>query len=705
MSQCYPNGYISNGIVINDEDEGLLYANQMFGNDHQTEVLQCCLKKMKKQGYSQMFQDDVVLLRCLFKDDVLIHCMPLDSSSNQYIYNQEDIMEEISFFKNVISQTQVPMCTRALVSRLLYDSSIRRKNITRFVDVKKEGYGYILFSPPFDQLYLSVEWKEGKLVGTGHLVDLISNHIMEKITFVNDCIQRVEVLLMPKLRNNKGVEKVIIPVGSGFWRGSVINDCANGYGELTNEKGVVIYKGLMIDNKREGYGTSYSPITNTVQYKGMWRCDKRHGQGTTYSEEGTIEIDGMFCEDDICDKQAICKDGETFMLTPCVEFLYIGDHCLNGFSSFSMYSLRALSLLRIGSHSLENIQSFTLADFNALRSVIIGNNCFTCKVSPDRGVLLISGNPQLVDISIGEGSFLHYTSCSLVHLPSLKSVSIGTDLNMEVLIKNEGLTCEAWTYEQQPPSLMNAFNSASSFIMEDLPSLESLCLSKNMLNYVPSFSFSAAMTQLVFGRNSGNSVQSIDFSCKIIVLLGSPLAYQMLKEIKIGHNSLSVLTDFSLINLSDLKSVVLDDSCLRSVHQLVIENCPRLSYLSFGESVGISAENVSLISLPELKTLLFFHDSFVAALRLTLKDMPSLELLGFYPYCFTKCLSLELIDFPSVKSLEIGDFTFSVVDEVIIDNLPKCSHVAFGQGSCKGDDGVAFKLKSWFHLLFLYRFI
>ena len=308
MSQCYPNGYISNGIVINDEDEGLLYANQMFGNDHQTEVLQCCLKKMKKEGYSQMFQDDVVLLRCLFKDDVLIHCMPLDSSSNQNIYNQEDIIDEISFFQSVISQTQVPMYTKTLVSRLLYDSSIRRRNITRFVDVKKEGCGYILFSPPFDQLYLSVEWKDGKLVGTGHLVDLISNHIMEKITFVNDCIQRVEILLMPKIKNNEGLEKVIIPVGSGFWRGPVINDCANGYGELTNDKGVVIYKGLMIDNKREGYGTSYSPITNTVQYKGMWRCDKRHGQGTTYSEEGTIEIDGMFCEDDICDKQAICKD-------------------------------------------------------------------------------------------------------------------------------------------------------------------------------------------------------------------------------------------------------------------------------------------------------------------------------------------------------------------------------------------------------------
>lgn len=692
-SQYYPNGYISNGIVINNEDEGLLHVNQMFGNGHHSEVLQCCLKRMKKQGYSQMFQDDVVLLRCLFKDDVLIHCMPFDSSSNQNVYNQEDIIDEISFFQNATSQSQVPMYTRTLISRLLYDSSIRRRNVTRFVDFQKDGCGFILFSPPFDQLYLSVEWKEGKLVGTGHLVDLVSNHIMEKITFVNNCIQRVEVFLMSKLRNKKGIERIIIPVGSCFWRGTVMNDCANGYGELTNDKGVMIYQGLMIDNKREGYGSSYSPVTKSLEYKGMWRCDKRHGHGKTYSEDGTVEIDGTFCEDEISEKQVICKDGESFMMTPFVEFLYIGDHCLNGFSSFSMYSLRALSLLRIGSHSLENVQSFTLSDFDVLRSVIIGNSCFTCQTSPDRGVLLISGNPQLADISIGEGSFLHYTNCSLVHLPLLKSLSIGTDLNMEVLLKDEVVTCEAWTYEQRPPSLMNAFNPATSVIMEDLPSLESFCLSKNMLNYVPSFSFSSSITQLVFGRNSANSIQSIDFSC-MIVISSSPLAYQTLKEIKIGENSLSVLTDFSLINLSDLKSVILDDSCIRSVHQLAIENCPRLSYLSFGESVAISAGSVSLINLPQLKALYFFHDSFVTALKLTLKDMPSLELLGFYPYCFSKCVSLELVDFPSLKSLEIGDFSFSVVDEVIIDNLPKCTRLEFGQSSCKGEDGVAFKLKS-----------
>ena len=59
-----------------------------------------------------------------------------------------------------------------------------------------------------------------------------------------------------------------------------------GYGEMhDDDDGILVYKGIMINWKRFGYGTSYHD-NGCIEYEGYWCDDNRFGIGKVYDRYG-----------------------------------------------------------------------------------------------------------------------------------------------------------------------------------------------------------------------------------------------------------------------------------------------------------------------------------------------------------------------------------------------------------------------------------
>ena len=76
-----------------------------------------------------------------------------------------------------------------------------------------------------------------------------------------------------------------------------------GYGEMyDDDDGILVYKGIMINWKRFGYGTSYHN-NGGIEYEGYWCDDKRFGIGKVYDRYGKLVkecewYNGIECDTD-----------------------------------------------------------------------------------------------------------------------------------------------------------------------------------------------------------------------------------------------------------------------------------------------------------------------------------------------------------------------------------------------------------------------
>ena len=139
---------------------------------------------------------------------------------------------------------------------------------------------------------------------------------------------------------------------------------------------------------------------------------------------------------------------ESFVLTtsldlstfPLLERVIIGDHMLNGLTSFAVSGreyedesdadLTHLQSLQIGASSLRNVTSFSVSSLSNLQTFEIGEESLSSVTS-----LSLSGISsslfsftefnQLTILSLHSGSFSYATELSLRNLPMLRSLVIG----------------------------------------------------------------------------------------------------------------------------------------------------------------------------------------------------------------------------------------------------------------------------------------
>ena len=159
--------------------------------------------------------------------------------------------------------------------------------------------------------------------------------------------------------------RIIDQSSKGFrWEGLCVHNSSCGYGNLFNDDNELMYRGVMINDKKECFGTEYYPGLGLVEYIGCYCNNERHGFGLMYGCKGDLLYEGEFlCGNGDYDKcikieNMNCDDS---CIHNWIEELLIGDNCfvetnvdiiLNGW----MY----LKVLSIGNSSFRSVNSLSL---------------------------------------------------------------------------------------------------------------------------------------------------------------------------------------------------------------------------------------------------------------------------------------------------------------------------------------------------------
>ena len=117
---------------------------------------------------------------------------------------------------------------------------------------------------------------QGFMVNEQKVLKVIGNHQIGAISYNEE--QSIEV--------EEGI--VDLDHGSRF-EGLVLTEnkfgIPFGYGEMYDDDGFLVYKGIMINRKRFSYGTSYHN-NGLIEYEGYWCNDNRFGRGKVYDRYG-----------------------------------------------------------------------------------------------------------------------------------------------------------------------------------------------------------------------------------------------------------------------------------------------------------------------------------------------------------------------------------------------------------------------------------
>ena len=195
---------------------------------------------------------------------------------------------------------------------------------------------------------------------------------------------------------------------------------------MYDDDGLLLYKGIMINWKRFGYGTSYHN-NGLIEYKGYWCDDNRFGIGKVYDRYGKLVND---CEWVNGIESDIDYEGDgSEPLNIGIKHLKLTDNCV--LVDWDVSWLLNLESIEIGDNCFESVETFKIDGMNRLKTIKIGNSSFTQKIlrlgSGLSESFHILNCESLESIQIGEYSFSDYEGdFELKNLPQLQSIQIGT---------------------------------------------------------------------------------------------------------------------------------------------------------------------------------------------------------------------------------------------------------------------------------------
>ena len=261
---------------------------------------------------------------------------------------------------------------------------------------------------------------EGFVVNDQKVLKVIGNHQIGDISY-----------------NEEALEEGIVDLDHGSrFEGLVLKDEKEGnmgipfgYGEMYDDDGLLIYKGIMINWKRFGYGTygtSYHD-NGLIEYEGYWCDDNRFGNGKVYDRYGNLVND---CEWVNGIESAIDYEGNgSEPMNIEMKHLKLTDNCI--LVDWDVSWLLNLESIEIGDNCFESVPIFKIEGLNRLKTIKIGSNSFTQKKN-DFGndsskSFHILNCESLESIRIGDCSFSDYAGdFELRNLPQLQSIQIGS---------------------------------------------------------------------------------------------------------------------------------------------------------------------------------------------------------------------------------------------------------------------------------------
>ena len=164
-------------------------------------------------------------------------------------------------------------------------------------------------------------------------------------------------------------------------------------------------------------------------------------------------------------------------LSKTTTSLIVPDDQCNGenFKLLDLSKLKNLATLVVGDRCFRYVQKVNIRNLKQLKTVTIGKESFTLNrewygQNPDFR-LVLKNCPSLTHLSIGDHSFLEYTTCDLAQLPSLEIVEMG-DFNS---------SADSSSFYWASLSLKSRCGLHPSYV--DLPRLKSLLLGNHAFLY------------------------------------------------------------------------------------------------------------------------------------------------------------------------------------------------------------------------------
>ena len=181
----------------------------------------------------------------------------------------------------------------------------------------------------------------------------------------------------------------------------------------------------MINWKRFGYGTSYHD-NGLIEYEGYWCDDNRFGSGKVYDRSDKLVREYEWVNG--IESDAYEGDGSE-PLNIGMKHLKLTDNCV--LVDWDVSWLLNLESIEIGNDCFRSVKTLQIEGLNRLKTIKIGNNSFTQRKNRDGDdeskSFHILNCESLKSIQIGQCSFSDLAGdFELKNLPQLQSIEIGT---------------------------------------------------------------------------------------------------------------------------------------------------------------------------------------------------------------------------------------------------------------------------------------
>ena len=183
----------------------------------------------------------------------------------------------------------------------------------------------------------------------------------------------------------------------------------------------------MINWKRFGYGTSYHD-NGLIEYEGYWFDDNRFGSGKVYDRYGKLVNECLWVNGIESNIEDYCGNGSE-LLNIGMKHLKLTDNCV--LVDWDVSWFLNLESIEIGNKCFKSVQTFKIDGLNRLKTIKIGMNSFTHKTNNwgdyKSKSFHILNCESLESIQIGAYSFSDFGGeFELKNLPQLQSIQIGT---------------------------------------------------------------------------------------------------------------------------------------------------------------------------------------------------------------------------------------------------------------------------------------
>ena len=167
--------------------------------------------------------------------------------------------------------------------------------------------------------------------------------------------------------------------------GTSLNKSPFGSVRLMNESNELLYRGIMIEDKKECFGIEFFPDLNQIEYIGCYWNNERHGFGMLYNRKGDLLYEGdWICGSTDYEKNVILKDIDNERIVhSLISELMIDERCGNEFKGdLSLCGFDYLERIVVKKNSFQNVNCLKISDNSVLNSIeieggMINNEGFT----------------------------------------------------------------------------------------------------------------------------------------------------------------------------------------------------------------------------------------------------------------------------------------------------------------------------------------